>query len=111
MSRRLFHAIVLVGAGMGCSSSDTTGPATDAKVDVVSDGAGADTFPGIMPQMDAVVGDTGSASDGTEGDTFPTIMADTGADTGVDTFPGISPVMDSFPGIMPPPPPPPTPHT
>lgn len=92
---------------MGCSSSDTTGPATDAKVDVVSDGASADTFPGIMPQMDAVVGDTGSASDGTADDTFPTIMADTGADT----FPGISPAMDSFPGIMPPPPPPPTPHT
>lgn len=101
MSRRLFHAIVLVGAGMGCSSSDTTPTSTDAKADVVSETsgseAGADTFPGIMPMM------LDSGADSTTEDTFPTIAADTGADT----FPGISPVMDSFPGIMPPPSPPP----
>jgi hypothetical protein len=101
MSRRLFHAIVLVGTAMGCSSADTTGPSTqsDAKTEVASDGSSADTFPGIMPEpVDSST------------DTFPTIAVDsTPADSDADTFPGIMPVMDSFPGIMPPPPPPPTP--
>ncbi|MGZ3416389.1 MAG: hypothetical protein ACXWUG_11935 [Polyangiales bacterium] len=110
MSRRLFHAIVLVGAGMGCSSTDTTsGPSTtDAKSDVIASDGSIDTFPGIMPEMmDSSSADTGTKADSTAGDTFPTIMAD----TGTDTFPGISPATDSFPGIMPPPPPPPSPHS
>jgi hypothetical protein len=102
MSRRLFHAIVIVGTAMGCSSSDSTGP-SDAKPDVAdgastSDGSSSDgsvdTFPGIMPMM----------PDSTT-DSFPMIAADTGT---TDTFPGISPAMDSFPGIMPPPSPTPS---
>lgn len=95
MARRLFHAIVLVGTGMGaaCASRDAPGPPVDgggdgttvADTGILADGE-IDTFPGIMPMMtDSAPSDTGKS------DTFPTIAVDT------------SMPPDTFPGIMPPP--------
>lgn len=91
MARRLFHAIVLVGTGMGaaCASRDAPAPVTDSSTtsETATSDDGVDTFPGIMP-----IGDTGtvdtSTPDTNKPDTFPMIVADTSKP---DTFPGIMP--------------------
>ncbi|MGZ3418369.1 MAG: hypothetical protein ACXWUG_11240 [Polyangiales bacterium] len=78
MASRLFHAIVLVGASIGCSSSTTEpAPTSDAK----ADGSGSDA---VSSEVSSEVGDDSA---------FPTI----GFDAGSDTFPGIMPApTDAF---------------
>jgi hypothetical protein len=91
MARRLFHAVVLVGTGMGmaCASRDAPTPVTDgATTSDTSTPAdeGVDTFPGIMPMMTdtgttptdtATPKDSATPADTGTTDTFPTIAVDT----------------------------------
>jgi hypothetical protein len=89
MAGRLFHAIVLVGTAMGCSSgggepASTTDAKADVPVDTTAKDEGTDTFATIMPMKADSDIDTFDARDTATTDTFPGIMPPP-----ADTFPGI----------------------
>lgn len=89
MARRLFHAIVLVGTGMGaaCASRDAPAPITDgatsADSGAVADGE-LDTFPGIMPMM---IDSSVVATDSNITDTSVKLDSSTSTDAGAPDTP------------------------
>lgn len=93
MSRRLFHAIVLVGTAMGtgCSSGDeSASSAVDAPAEA------ADTWPTIFYDTSTPdMGDTSVVVDATDS------ASDTLADAGTADAADASDTTDTWPGIMP----------